>query len=285
MAKENSDYFIGLTQWHHPNWYPAGIDSKQALSVYAAHFSSIEGNNSFYGLPSETSISQWRTETPAGFRFCFKFPKAISHTHQLAHCDRPLAEFLDRIAPLENKLGILWLQMSHRFAPENVPQLAQFLAQLPKDFTYGIEVRHLDFFKKDDQERRFNQLLMQSGVNRITFDTRALFAHPAQDPITQEALQAKPQMPVHVLATGDCPMVRFITPLDLSLGYAYLAPWVKKVAQWLDEGKTPYLFFHTPDNREAPVLAQYFTEQLAQQRPASPPITVWKNEPPQPELF
>ena len=285
MTKENSDYFIGLTQWHHPNWYPAGIDNKQALAVYAAHFSSIEGNNSFYGLPSEASINQWHHETPAHFRFCFKFPKAISHTHQLVDCDRPLREFLDRISPLDEKLGVLWLQMSHRFTPEYLPQLAQFLAKLPDDFHYGIEVRHTGFFQKDDQERRFNQLLMQHGVNRIAFDTRALFAHPTDDAVTQEALHAKPQMPVHVLATGNAPMVRFITPLNLSLGYAYLTPWVKKVLQWLDEGKTPFLFFHTPDNREAPALAQYFTEQLAQYRPELPPLSLWPNEPPQPELF
>jgi uncharacterized protein YecE (DUF72 family) len=32
--------------------------------------------------------------------------------------------------------------------------------------------------------------------------------------------------------------------------------------QWLSEGKTPYAFFHTPDNQLAPELARLFAEDL-----------------------
>jgi uncharacterized protein YecE (DUF72 family) len=255
-------YYIGLAQWHHPDWYPDHIHPSEALETYARVFSSVEGNSSFYGLPSEKSLIEWYEKTPAHYRFCFKFPKSITHNALLQDCDRPLAEFLNRIAPLNDKLGVLWLQMSHQFGPNQLPCLSAFLDKLPKHLTYGIELRHLDFFKKDKHEQLLNRLLMDHQVNRVCFDTRSLFAFPKDDPVTQEALQVKPRMPVHVLATGTAPIVRFITPLDRSLANSYLLPWLKKCKEWISEGRTPYLFFHTPDNREAPELAIEFAQAL-----------------------
>jgi uncharacterized protein YecE (DUF72 family) len=286
-------YYVGLAQWHHPDWYPDQLHPSEALETYAQHFSSVEGNSSFYGLPSEKSIAQWQERTPSQFRFCFKFPQSITHQALLQDSDRPLEEFLNRVAPLQERLGVLWLQMSSQFSPIHLPQLAHFLERLPKAFTYGIELRHLDFFKKDHNEQALNRLLIEHGVNRVCFDTRSLFAYPKDDKITQEALKAKPRMPVHVLATGNAPLVRFITPLDRSLGEPYLTPWVKKCADWILEGRTPYLFFHTPDNKEAPELALLFIQQLnealvqsGQYEAASLPLpTLWEKDSRQNALF
>ena len=285
MNQEPPKYFIGLTQWHHPDWYAERATTTSALNTYARHFNSVEGNSSFYGLPSATTIDEWQARSPSHFRFCFKFPNTITHQLKLRHCDRPLAEFLKRISPLEDKLGVLWLQMGASFSPSDIPQLARFLAHLPTDYALGIEVRHPGFFLKDDTEKQFNRLLIEYGVNRITFDTRPLFKHPASDEATQEALNVKPRMPVHVIATGQQPFVRFISPLDLTLGQAYLQPWINKTLQWIDEGRTPYLFFHTPDNREAPELALYFSQTLHQLRPDIAAISLWDRDIPQPELF
>ena len=277
--------FIGLAQWHHPDWYPEQLKPQMALATYAQHFSSVEGNNTFYGLPSVTTISQWKEQSSSTFRFCFKFPQEITHQRALHNCHRPLSEFLDRVYPLNEKLGLLWLQMPATFSPAHLDDLAQFLTGLPKDFSFGIEIRHLGFFAKDDAERRFNQLMMSHNINRVCFDTRSLFAYPQTDAITQEALKAKPRVPVHVIATGSSPMVRFITPLDMSQGYAYLTPWISKTLEWIHEGRTPYLFFHTPDNRFAPQLAKYFMDKLYEQASLNRDFSLWDNTPPQTELF
>ncbi|SIS89812.1 DUF72 domain-containing protein [Neptunomonas antarctica] len=278
-------YFIGLPQWHHPNWYPEHSGPNQALQQYTQHFSSVEGNSSFYGLPNESTIQQWKQQSSPSFRFCFKFPQTITHHLKLQHSDRLLTEFLNRITPLEHKLGILWLQLNASFGPQDLEILERFINRLPTDFSYAIEVRHSGFFNKDDLEKRFNQILMRRSVNRITFDTRALFSHPAGDPITQEALKAKPRMPVHVIATGQHPFVRIITPLNIGDGYAYLIPWINKTLEWIDEGRTPYLFFHTPDNKEAPAVASFFAAEIHKQRPNIPALTLWNQHSPQPELF
>lgn len=278
-------YFIGLTQWHHADWYAARYANSQALQVYAQHFSSVEGNHSFYGLPSAQAVQQWREHVPASFRFCFKFPKSISHQAQLQHCQRETTEFLQRIAPLHANMGVIWLQMSPRFSAQALPELQRFLQNLPKDFEYGIEVRHADFFNKANSERRFNRLLMASQVNRVMFDTRVLFKHPSNEAATQDALRKKPHVPLHVIATGQQPLVRFISPLSFTLADEALQQWCHKAGQWMSEGREPYFFFHTPNNQHAPLLAQRFSEKMATLYPQAQVLTLWDHRPTQTALF
>jgi uncharacterized protein YecE (DUF72 family) len=273
-------YFIGLPQWQHADWYPAEIKSPQALQHYAQHFSSIEGNSTFYGLPKAVSIQRWNAEVSDEFRFCFKFPKSISHDAKLQHCWRELEQFFQRIEPLQEKIGILWLQMNQYFKPEELGKLAQFLQHLPEGFNYGIEVRHLGFFDKAEQERAFNRLLLEKSINRVMFDTRLLFQHPASDNASQDALHKKPCVPLHVLATSNTPMVRFISPVDLDLAEIALNQWAQKIIQWIEAGKTPYIFFHTPSNQQSPQLAKRFAEKVSQLRPDITALQLWSQQAP-----
>lgn len=280
-------YYIGLTQWHHPDWYKAlpNLDSKDSLKTYSNYFSTVEGNNTFYGLPNESNIEKWCDDVSNNFRFCFKFPKAISHDASLQHCETDVKEFLKRVSPLQDKLGILWLQMNQSFSPAQLPVLQTFLDCLPSDFTYGIEVRHLGFYNKADNEKAFNRLLMEYKINRVMFDTRSLFSHSANDPETLDALRKKPRVPAHVLATGNNPMVRFISPMDTNLSTNDLQQWATKIIQWIDEGRTPYVFFHTPDNAQAPQLAERFSKTVNTIRPDISEISLWPQKPEQSDLF
>lgn len=264
-----SDYFIGLPQWKHPLWAQSVLPDQDRgdLEQYAATFSSVEGNTTFYGLPGAASVARWNADTPASFRFCFKFPQSISHKGGLRHAGAELTTFFNCLQPLASKLGLLCLQLPSGFGPEQLPDLVHFLGELPAGLRYAVEVRHLAFFQQGDAERRFNEVLEHSGVNRVSFDTRALFAHPQSDPITREALAQKPRLPLRVLATGDAPMLRFISPLDLQQGQRWLQPWVEQVLQWVGEGRRPFIFMHTPNNGQAPELARWFSQQLQQRQP------------------
>lgn len=42
---------------------------------------------------------------------------------------------------------------------------------------------------------------------------------------------------------------------------------IDKVAAWIEQGLTPYVFLHTPDNRLAPQLARRFHAQLMARLP------------------
>ncbi|CAA6808777.1 MAG: Unknown protein [uncultured Thiotrichaceae bacterium] len=278
-------YYIGLPEWRHPDWYAEGKNPKKPLNIYARHFTAVEGNTSFYALPSVENISAWNAAVPEGFKFCFKFPKTITHDQQLRHCSQDVKTFLERVAPLESKLGILWLQMRSSFSVQYLPNLRSFLDALPEQFNYGIEVRNHSFFAKNETERAFNQLLIEYDVNRVMFDTRIFFANASQDADSQDALKKKPRMPLHVIATSDKPMLRFIAPMEITLADVALDQWANKVIEWVDEGKTPYLFFHSPNNHLAPQLALLFSQKVAKLRPDMKPISLWNQQPQQNTLF
>ncbi|MGB1238001.1 MAG: DUF72 domain-containing protein [Pseudomonadales bacterium] len=270
--------YFGLAQWHHRDWYDHS-NERNSLAVYAKSFSSVEGNSSFYGLPSEQSIRTWNSQVDDSFRFCFKFPKEISHQLRLTHCSRQVTEFLNRISLIKSKLGLVWLQLDAFFDASGLEALAVFLQGLPSDFNYAVEVRHLDFFRKGDHERRYCELLQQYAVNRVIFDTRSLFANrQLTDAATQDALEAKPRVPTRVVTTGGQPMVRFIVPQQRELAQREITQWVERAQLWLAQGLTPYFFFHTPDNVHAPQFAEDFCTLLQQRVEGLEALKLWHRQ-------
>lgn len=257
----------------------------QALQCYAQHFGTVEGNSSFYGVPPAATLQRWLAHTPDHFEFCFKMPRQISHDAPLLHGKKALLAFLHSMQPVQHRHGLLWLQLSHKLGPESLPALAALLAQLPTEFQFGLEVRHPAFFTKGDVERRLNALLMEHDINRVMFDTRTLFAEPCKDTETREAQRKKPRVPLHVIATGDRPMLRFISPLDTDKAEHALQQWAAKVSDWVSEGKRPLLFFHTPDNVCSPDLAHRFATLLQQALPDFQPPPPWPRIATQPSLF
>lgn len=67
---------IGTSGWHYPHWhgvfYPGNLPPGKWLEYYACHFDSVEINSSFYRLPTEQTVTQWRDATPDNFRFAVK---------------------------------------------------------------------------------------------------------------------------------------------------------------------------------------------------------------------
>ena len=249
--------YIGLPQWSHPRWGRLGIST---LADYARHFNCVEGNTTLYALPKAEIVERWRDQTDS-FRFCFKFPATISHQAALRQCDDLKQEFFSRLAPLSGRIGQYWLQLPATFGPQDLPALWAFLDGLPDAFTYGVEVRHPQFFAKGDAEQALNRGLHQRGVNRVILDSRPV--HTAI-PTTQEIIDAqrkKPKVPVHALVTAKNPMVRFIGSDDMARNQAFFQVWLDKLALW-QETTTPYLFLHTPDIAEVPELVHILWPEM-----------------------
>ena len=256
--------------WQHSHWpstwfanYPK---SDNGLSLYAKECNAVEGNTTFYSLPHEDAVARWCDSVPDHFRFSFKFHQNITHVHQLQHCDEEVAQQLSLLSPLKEKLGVVMLQLPASFGPEKLPVLDTFLANLPKKLNIAVEVRHLAFFAKANEEKALNQLLIRHGVNRIIMDTRALFSGSLdaggaeRRAMLEEVRQKKPRVPVNVIATGHTPIVRFVGNDIDDDNQRCLLPWVKKVKLWQSEGKDVYFFCHRPDNKDAPWLAQQFID-------------------------
>ncbi|MTH48332.1 DUF72 domain-containing protein [Intestinirhabdus alba] len=242
--------YLGLPQWSHAKWVRLGIDS---LEAYARHFNCVEGNTTLYALPKAEVVERWRAQTTDAFRFCFKFPATISHQAALRQCDDLVAEFLNRMSPLADRIGQYWLQLPATFGPRDLPALWQFLDALPDAFTYGVEVRHPAFFARGEEERQLNGGLHQRGINRTILDSRPVHAARPHSQAVRDAQSKKPRVPVHAVMTAKNPLIRFIGSDDMAQNQQFFADWLQKLPQWTGSA-TPYLFLHTPDIAQAPEL-------------------------------
>ncbi len=232
------------------------------LSEYSRCFNSVEGNTSFYADPPAQTIARWHDAVPEDFRFTFKFHRRFSHDLKLRHCRDELTAWLTLFEPVLPKTGVLMLQLPASFSPHDLPVLASFLSWLPGELHYAVEVRHKAFFAKGEAELALNRLLKSHNIDRIAMDTRALFAVPATTPALIDAQAKKPCLPVHAVALGQRPVVRFVIASMQEEYKSYYRPWLGKIRQWLKEGRSPYVFFHTADNAEAPLLARAFVKDL-----------------------
>ncbi|WP_407330719.1 DUF72 domain-containing protein [Enterovibrio sp. 27052020O] len=266
---------LGMTQWSHNGWqrkfYPSGTKSGERLARYAQVFNTVEGNTTFYASPSHATVANWKAATSDAFRFTFKFPQPITHQMMLRHSDAMVSEFITLMQPLHERIGLWKIQLPAAFGPQSLPDLKRFLTAMPTSYNVGVEVRHPAFFAKGDEERALNSLLIEHGANRIIMDSRPVFAVPADTDALLDAQQKKPRVPVHAIATSDTPMVRFIGDPTLERNDVFFANWQKKIPQWIEEGKTPYLMIHTANNDDAPQLAEHFYHQL-QKKILLPPL-------------
>ena len=280
---EGSGFFLGCPMWAHTEWvgrfYRSDARRPDYLPQYASVFNAVEGNTTFYGLPSKESVARWAAESPPGFRFCFKFPRVVTHEASLEGCDGDVADLLERLAPLGGKIGPLLIQLPASFGPSRLDVLDLFLGNLPGGFTYAVEVRHRAFFNDGKEEERLDSLLRSRAVNRVLFDTTGLFAAGAPlDDTTAEALVKKPRVPMRRTVTGRNPVVRFVGDPDLARCRVPLRAWAKVLAEWIDKGLQPFFFAHHADDTLSVKVARILHEELASIRPESGKPPVWPVE-------
>jgi uncharacterized protein YecE (DUF72 family) len=111
------------------------------LPFYAAAFSTVEINYTFYRVPNEKTLAGWSRETPDGFRLTLKAPKRITHIARLANCAELLEYFLKTAATLGPKLGAILFQLPPYFR-KDLAVLDGFLGQLPAGTCAAFEFRH-----------------------------------------------------------------------------------------------------------------------------------------------
>jgi len=258
-------YYLGCPSWSEPAWrgslYPQSCRPADFLARYGQVFNAVEGNTTFYAPPSVETVARWAERMPAHLRFCAKLPREISHGGDLREQLSAAEDFRRLLAPLGRRVAPYWLQLSASFGPARLAELAGFIEPWMAG-ELAVEVRHPGFFARGDEERALNRLLHERGIERICLDSRALFSCASSAPAVLHAQAKKPRLPLRPTAFSPSPQLRFIGHPELLANDPFMTPWLDKVAGWIEEGRTPYVFLHTSDNRLAPQLAQRFHQQL-----------------------
>lgn len=258
-------YYLGCPVWSNKDWvgelFTRDAKAKDFLKQYTSVFNTVEGNTTFYGLPSEATLARWCQDTPEGFRFALKFSQTISHDKRLTNAEPETALFLEMMDVLSDRTGPAFLQLPASFGPSDLPVLDAYLAALPKTHAYAVEVRHEIFYAQ--AEAALDAVLQKHAIDRIVFDTRGLHAANTGTLREREAQRKKPKMPVRFTATGQHPLVRFIGHPEVEKNFSLLEEWAQVVADWIREGRTPYFFLHAPDDFYAPRLARHFHTLLS----------------------
>jgi uncharacterized protein YecE (DUF72 family) len=107
-----AETFIGCAGWAIPAVARHEFPSEgSTLQRYAARFSAVEINSSFYRPHKPTTYARWADSVPATFKFAVKVPKAITHTRRLVDVEMLLQEFIGQVGCLGDKLGCLLMQI------------------------------------------------------------------------------------------------------------------------------------------------------------------------------
>jgi uncharacterized protein YecE (DUF72 family) len=259
--------------WAHAAWPGRHVPaSRTPLATYARLCNAVEGNTTFYALPSVEVATSWAEQAPADFRIVCKLPREITHHRRLRDVAEPLAMFLAAIDPLGERAEQLSVQLPGSFAPADLAVLSSFLRQLPGDRPVGVEVRHPDFLADGPARMGLLRTLERHGADLVVFDSRVLFADLPTSDAERDAWARKPRLEVHAVALGPRPVVRVIGRDDLDRCRDGLRSWVAPVVGWCREGRKPTVFVHTPDNVDSPLLAREFHAWVRAELPDVAPL-------------
>jgi uncharacterized protein YecE (DUF72 family) len=158
---------VGLAGWSNP---PAKrlerVAGQTHLSYYAAHFSCVEVNSSFYRPHQSATYARWRDQTPAQFRFSVKMPRSITHEGHLKGCAAEVERFYKGIAALQPKLAVVLVQLPPSLAFDRRSAQAFFKAvPRPRGTKLVCEPRHSSWFTS-----AVDRVLRDAGVSRVAAD-------------------------------------------------------------------------------------------------------------------
>jgi uncharacterized protein YecE (DUF72 family) len=185
-ALASQNIFIGTSSWKYEGWFgqiytrdrylTRGRFSQkrfqdECLSEYAETFPIVCGDFSFYQFPSEQYWRKLFGSAPEALQFAFKVPEDVTVSQFPRHprygpragddnssfLDAALfrSAFLDALVPYRPRIAALILEFGsfpkQRFADAGafLNQLDPFLAALPRDFRYAVEIRNPEFLSPD----------------------------------------------------------------------------------------------------------------------------------------
>ena len=136
------------------------------LQRYAQVLNCAEINSSFYRSHRAEVYARWASQTPRGFRFAVKLPRAITHEARLRAARMPLQRFIAEASGLADRLAVVLVQLppSLAFEPR---QARRFFGLLSGMFGGAVvcEPRYRSWF-----EPAADRLLVAARDGRVAAD-------------------------------------------------------------------------------------------------------------------
>jgi uncharacterized protein YecE (DUF72 family) len=240
---------VGTSGWAYRHWlgrfYPRRLPGREMLAFHSRRFATVEVNSTFYRAPTERTMDAWREQTPPGHRLSLKMPRAITHDKRLADAQPEAREFLRLARRLGPKLGIVLVQMPPSFRADHA-LLDAFLAELPVDLQYAVELRHRSWRETAGATRR---ILERHGVARVVHD------------FGRKATPMAPTAPFVYLRLHG-PTGRYRGSYDVET----LLAWAHQLAAWAEGGYEAWCYLNNDERghgaRNALALRAYVDELL-----------------------
>lgn len=236
---------IGCAKWNRKdlkNFYPRG--TKEELTYYSTQFNSIELNATFYRMWPVEQFQSWRDKTGDDFKFFPKVPRLISHIKRLANADELVTDYTANLLGLEQKLGMVFLQMPENFQPKWMERIPEFFKKWPREIPLAFEVRHQDWHQDEAVSDELNSILKEYNIANVITDS------------------AGRRDLLHMRLTSDTAFIRY-NGANHDSDYTRLDDWVDRLEDWYDQGlKNVYFFVHQNLEEASPLLSAHFIKKM-----------------------
>lgn len=242
--------YVGCAKWGRTEWvgkiYPPKTKEKDFLQHYVEHYNCIELNATHYKIYDEKAIAKWADKAKGkDFLFCPKMYKGVTHFGSLKTKQFETDKFLEGIAAFKKHLGPIFVQVSDTFAPKRKDELFSYLTSLPTDLQFFLEVRHPDWFGKDDIREELFSFLKDNNIGAVITDT------------------AGRRDCAHMYVTLPKTFIRYVGNSLHKTDTTRIDAWVDRMKYWLDKGMEElYFFMHMHDEATSPELTVYLVDEL-----------------------
>ena len=242
--------YAGCAKWGRPEWvgkiYPPKTKEKDFLQHYVNHYNSIELNATHYRIWGETGIKKWAGKAKGiDFKFCPKMYQGVTHRGSLKGKEFVTNEFFRGIVAFGEHLGPIFIQVSDSFSPNRRKELFDFLASLPKDLQFFLEVRHPGWFAKPEIFSEMLTTLASLNMGIVITDT------------------AGRRDCTHMHLTIPKAFIRYVGNSLHPSDYTRTDVWVQRMKYWLDKGMEElYFFMHMHDEATSPELTVYLVDKM-----------------------
>lgn len=171
VAMSGPNLHIGCAGWSIPSAEAGRFEMQGShLERYAQVFDTVEINSSFHRPHQLKTYSRWADAVPDNFTFTVKVPKEITHQRKLVDCEVPLAQYLDEIAGLGQKLAVVLIQLPPKSALD-IAVTTEFFDMFRSRYSGRVacEPRHASWFSPEGEA-----LLSEFEIARVAADPALL---------------------------------------------------------------------------------------------------------------